>query len=78
MEKDLTLRAIGITSLMLTIPAEYIRALGLKAGDVVSFKAEGDSATLKFYKVTRTECRVPALNESVSSTATELQQAEAE
>jgi len=58
MAKDIALRQVGLVSLGLTIPVQYTRTLGLRAGDIVSWSAEGDTATLKF-KVTRTEA--PAL-----------------
>jgi hypothetical protein len=38
----------------MTVPVEFTRSLGLRAGDIVSWSAEGDTATLKF-RVTRTE-----------------------
>jgi bifunctional DNA-binding transcriptional regulator/antitoxin component of YhaV-PrlF toxin-antitoxin module len=42
----------------MTVPFEFVRALGLNPGDSVTWDAEGDVATLKFYKVERT--RTPA------------------
>jgi hypothetical protein len=49
---------------MLIMPAKFIRALGLKAGDSVSFDAEGNVATLKFYRVETS--RTPALRDNES------------
>ena len=54
MAKDITLRQVGLVSLGMTVPVEFTRSLGLRAGDIVSWSAEGATATLKF-RVTRTE-----------------------
>jgi hypothetical protein len=43
----------------MVIPVEFVRALGLSAGDSVSWDIEGDVATLRFFKVTSQ--RIPAL-----------------
>jgi len=59
MAKDITLRRVGLVSLGFTVPVEFIRRLGLRAGDTVHWNAEGDTATLRFYRVARTE--TPAL-----------------
>jgi antitoxin component of MazEF toxin-antitoxin module len=48
MAKDITLRQVGRVSLGMTLPVEFIRSLELQAGDIVSWSAEGDTATLKF------------------------------
>ena len=54
MVTNITLRQVGLVSLGMTVPVEFTRSLGLRAGDIVSWSAEGDTATLKF-RVTRTE-----------------------
>jgi hypothetical protein len=43
----------------MTIPCEFCHALGLQPGDSVHWEAEGDVATLRFFRVT--ESRIPAL-----------------
>ena len=50
MAKDITLRRVGLVSLGFTVPVEFTRSLGLQAGDLISWSAEGDTATLKFRK----------------------------
>jgi len=42
----------------MTVPMEFVRALGLQPGDLASWESVGDVATLKFFKVT--EHRTPA------------------
>jgi hypothetical protein len=42
----------------MTVPVEFVRALGLGPGDSASWDTEGDVATLRFFKVTRQ--RTPA------------------
>jgi len=42
----------------MTVPMEFVRALGLQPGDLASWEAEGDTATLRFFRVT--ESRIPA------------------
>ena len=42
----------------MTVPVEFVRALGLEPGDSASWDTEGDVATLRFFKVTTT--RIPA------------------
>jgi len=51
MQKNVTLRKVG-HSLFLTIPADFVRAYRLSPGDSVSFDADEDGATLKFFRVT--------------------------
>jgi hypothetical protein len=58
MAKDITLRRVGVVSLGFTVPVEFTRSLGLQAGDLISWTAEGDTAILRFYRVERT--RTPA------------------
>ena len=58
MKKNSTLRRHG-RSLGMTVPVEFVRALGLEPGDSASWDTEGDVATLRFFKVTRQ--RTPAL-----------------
>jgi antitoxin component of MazEF toxin-antitoxin module len=57
MKKNSTLRRHG-RSLGMTVPVEFVRALGLEPGDSASWDTEGDVATLRFFKVTKT--RIPA------------------
>jgi hypothetical protein len=64
MAKDITLRRVGLVSLGFTVPVEFTRSLGLRAGDVLSWSAEGNTATLSFFKVTTH--RTPALREKES------------
>jgi len=54
MAKDITLRQVGLVSIGMTVPIEFTRSLGLRAGDIVSWSTEGDTATLTF-RVMRTE-----------------------
>jgi hypothetical protein len=42
----------------MTVPMGFVRALGLQPGDLASWEAEGDTATLKFFRIT--ESRIPA------------------
>jgi hypothetical protein len=39
-------------SVQLNIPIEFVRAFGLNAGDSTLWSAEGDTVTLKFFRVT--------------------------
>jgi hypothetical protein len=57
MTKNIMLRRNG-RSLGMTVPMEFVRALGLQPGDLASWESDGDVATLKFFKVT--EHRTPA------------------
>ena len=59
MQREIKIRRIGIISYGFTDPVDFARSLGLQAGDVVHWESEGDTATLRFYKVARTE--TPAL-----------------
>ena len=58
MQRCVTLRKVG-HSIFFTIPADIVRAYRLGPGDSVFLDAEEDKATLRFFRVTRTE--TPAL-----------------
>ena len=61
MQRNLALRKTGLLSLSITVPADFIRARGLQAGDAVHWEVEGDVVTLQFFRVTTTVHKTPAL-----------------
>jgi Antidote-toxin recognition MazE, bacterial antitoxin len=61
MQTRLKLIRTGYRSLSITVPADFVRAYGLSAGDVVEWESAETIAVLKFFKVTRTE--TPLVNQ---------------
>jgi hypothetical protein len=61
MQKRLKLISTGHRSLSITVPADFVRAYGLSAGDSVEWESSETIAVLKFFKVTRTE--TPLVNQ---------------
>ena len=67
MQTRLKLVRTGHRSLSITVPADFVRAYGLNAGDSVEWESSETMAVLKFFKVTRTE--IPALRKAAEEEA---------